>query len=317
MSAINSSSLFHLTKRYVDLKSIIKKGLRFSYCFESLPKDIVFNNLFPATMNLKNDIKTSDNFEKYGDVGVAIPMVCFCDIPLLRINEHKSKYGNYAIGFDKDFLKEQYNHIINPVWYMNSDNVLDSIIHFSKMSKDADKSRIELIIECNKNQTLRDQIKKNGIEEIFKDDKLNEQFQSQFLTNFFVNNLLALSKPYEHISSNNENICNYDEREWRAIIHNGIDNNTNWHWVTKVEFDYNKKNWNNEIETCKNGFIKIQKGLQFAITHIIVNNDNEIRTIVKQIMKSEMLFGEKCISDNEKLMLISKITSFERIEKDF
>ena len=107
MSAINSSTLFHFTKKNANFKRIVQKGLRFSYSFETFSKELILNELLPASITFPKDIKIGDDSKEYG---VAIPMVCFCDIPLLRVNEHKQKYGNYAIGVDKDFLLRTPEH---------------------------------------------------------------------------------------------------------------------------------------------------------------------------------------------------------------
>jgi len=316
MSAINSSTLFHFTRKFANLKKIVQKGLRFSYCFESLPKEVVLNELLPASMNFPKDIKIGDNSKEYG---VAIPMVCFCDIPLLRINEHKHKYGSYAIGIDKNLLSEIYNAKLNPIWYMDSKNVSDSVIHFSKMSKDAEKRKLELISEYGKNPTLKAKIEKYGIDVIFENKEYNTPIQQQFDTKFYVKTLLGLSKPYGYKNSKNKYMCNYDEREWRAIIHDGINEKTNWKWYfDKDKFDSNRECLNKMIETCENGFLTIPEGLQYhAITHIIVKTDKEIRSMIQLIMESKSLFRENNISYEERLILVSKITSFERIEKDY
>lgn len=44
-------------------------------------------------------------------------MVCFCDIPLSRIGEHVSFYGNYGLG-----LSLEWGHLnkLNPVWYLSN-----------------------------------------------------------------------------------------------------------------------------------------------------------------------------------------------------
>ncbi len=50
----------------------------------------------------------------------AIPMVCFCDLPLSQIRKHTKTYGEYALGLSKEWaIKKQ----INPVLYTypNSD----------------------------------------------------------------------------------------------------------------------------------------------------------------------------------------------------
>jgi len=201
---------------------------------------------------------------------------------------------------------------------MSSKNVSNSVIHFSKMSRDAEKRKLQLISEYGKNPTLKAKIEKYGTDVIFKDEEYNTPIQQQFDTNFYVKTLLGLSKPYGYKNSKNKYICNYDEREWRLIIHDGINKKTNWEWnFNKDEFDSNRECLNKRIEKCKDGFLTIPEGFQYyAITHIIVNTDKEIRSMIQLIMKSKLLFGEN-ISYEERLILVSKVTSFERIEKDY
>ena len=80
MSKNNShtSTLFHFTKKQDTLLSILRDGLKFSYCTEHI-----------------NDVTT-----------MGIPMISFCDIPLMFCGEHRSKYGLYAIGFSKRIFNE-------------------------------------------------------------------------------------------------------------------------------------------------------------------------------------------------------------------
>ncbi len=54
---------------------------------------------------------------------LAIPMKCFCDIPLGQIKKHLKHYGNYGIGITKSFAMSNY---IGPVFYVhdNSDALL-------------------------------------------------------------------------------------------------------------------------------------------------------------------------------------------------
>ncbi|MCF2594087.1 hypothetical protein I6E11_09890, partial [Bacteroides caecigallinarum] len=54
------------------------------------------------------------------------------------------------------------------------------------------------------------------------------------------------------------------------------------------------------------------------ITHIVVGNDDEISQLIDFILDKEIqLFGNNKLSDKARKILVSKITSFERIEKDF
>lgn len=69
----HTSTLFHFTKKQNTLLSILRDGIRISYCSENITDTI----------------------------SLGVPMVSFCDIPLMSCAEHRSKYGLYAIGFAK------------------------------------------------------------------------------------------------------------------------------------------------------------------------------------------------------------------------
>lgn len=86
---ISSATLFHFTKRYEHFFDTLKNGFWPRYCKE-------------PSWNGKD---------------FAIPMVCFCDIPLSQIQEHVSRYGSYGIGVTKEFAKK---HNITPVLYLNT-----------------------------------------------------------------------------------------------------------------------------------------------------------------------------------------------------
>lgn len=91
-----SSSLFHFTKSRETLQLILKNGFWPRYCLEDL-------NWLPDS----------------GELFVAFPMVCFCDIPLSRIEEHVGFYGNYGVGMTKDWAKK---NGLNPVQYFAGEN---------------------------------------------------------------------------------------------------------------------------------------------------------------------------------------------------
>jgi hypothetical protein len=107
MTQPRSNTLFHFTKSLNILKDIISNGNGFfpRYCLE----DITWSN--------KND----------KDTKVAHPMVCFCDIPLSRINEHVEFYGYYGLGMSK---KWGINQGLNPVTYVTEKSpVRESLKH--------------------------------------------------------------------------------------------------------------------------------------------------------------------------------------------
>ena len=92
---VNSSSLFHFTREFEVFKQILSEGLRFSYCYEPFD-DIVAKQGWDIELKKGNKIIECK--------GIAIPMICFCDIPLLRTQNHREKYGNYMIGFNREAL---------------------------------------------------------------------------------------------------------------------------------------------------------------------------------------------------------------------
>lgn len=49
----------------------------------------------------------------------AVPMVCFCDIPLGSIREHVDDYGKDGLGLSREWA---FRMKLNPVFYMSSDS---------------------------------------------------------------------------------------------------------------------------------------------------------------------------------------------------
>ncbi|MFR9542794.1 MAG: abortive infection system antitoxin AbiGi family protein [Rikenellaceae bacterium] len=290
MAAINSSSLFHFTKEITGIKGIITNGVRFSYSFEPLPND---------------------------DFGNAIPMACFCDIPLLRTSKHKSRYGSYMIGIDKSILLRYYHQIINPVTYLHSDNAILAAKEFPQLFDKLQDIQCRYI--CDKAQELTEAQKEkyiNNIEPFFSEFQEVEQFISW---RFCLEYMQGLYKPYEGKDTNGDTICFYDEREWRAFWLDGLSEDTDWGYNMRIS-DYKEKKdeWNTALENSENGHISLaRQDLQEAITHIVVPEDSNIPEIIEHILQTETIFGAVNLTREDRLMLISRITSFERIENDY
>ncbi|MFI7799323.1 hypothetical protein PSFL_03930 [Pseudomonas sp. DD1] len=97
-----SSTLFHFTKNNEILKSLLKNGFWPRYCLE----DIAWQN---------------EEFDF-----VAFPMVCFCDIPISRINEHVAFYGSFGVGLTREWgLKNG----LNPVCYMAKSETFETSLN--------------------------------------------------------------------------------------------------------------------------------------------------------------------------------------------
>lgn len=93
-----SSTLFHFTKSIDIIKSILKDGFWPRYCLEDVTQ------------------LTEGEYDF-----ISFPMVCFCDIPLSRIEEHVKFYGNYGIGMSRKWAEL---NGLNPVLYVASNNAL-------------------------------------------------------------------------------------------------------------------------------------------------------------------------------------------------
>ena len=87
-----SHTLFHFTKSIDALKGILKDGFFPRYSLEDF-------NWYNAELGF-----------------IAYPMVCFCDIPLTRIDEHVDFYGEYGLGLTR---KWAISNGLNPLIYLS------------------------------------------------------------------------------------------------------------------------------------------------------------------------------------------------------
>ena len=167
---LSSNTLFHFTSKREYLESIIDNGFHPRYCTED------FSAFAPA---LGQESKTFD---------YAVPMVCFCDIPLSKVKEHISVYKGYGIGCSK-------------AWGI--DKGITPLIYVKPTSETAIGIRNALV-------SLR-QLSTISTENIPKIGTIRKSLMR----------LMKYVKPYEgrfeHGGLTFENKRFYDEREWRYI----------------------------------------------------------------------------------------------------
>lgn len=96
---ISSKTLFHFTTKFEYLKSILQDGFWPRYCREYA----------------------------WGGYDFAVPMTCFCDIPLSQIINHTEIYGGYGIGIKKKLAK---GNGLTPVMYIANDSKLFNQINY-------------------------------------------------------------------------------------------------------------------------------------------------------------------------------------------
>lgn len=97
---ISANTLFHFTSKLSHLENILENSFSPRYCLEVIH---------------------GSTQHKYDDFEGGLPMVCFCDIPLSQTIHHMSTYGEYGIGFTKEWgLRNK----ITPVLYYYKDSPL-------------------------------------------------------------------------------------------------------------------------------------------------------------------------------------------------
>ncbi|MBQ2292440.1 MAG: hypothetical protein II245_02060 [Bacteroidaceae bacterium] len=282
MNPINASSLLHFTKTMDALKGILEKGFRFSYCCEDVSSTINMNELHPVGANF---FRPSLHINKH----IAIPMICFCDIPLTRAKAHSDTYGKFIVGIDKNMALTIFGDTINPVMYSTSEVIGRALNDLSVI-----KSKINNVKGCyNYKRSL--------------------------------NQLIGNTKPFEGTFKGKENYCYYDEREWRMLLPYDFDESTKWYWnLSKQEFDEKKNEINKILHHSEYAYrtFTVQKDDEFLlvkfITHIVVDSEVNIPELVNFILNEEQpLFGYSNISKQLRNLFVSRITSFERIEIDY
>lgn len=292
MNRINSSSLFHFTSKLSTLKKILGNGIRYSYSVEERPDSQNHN---------------------YSKVRVTIPMICFCDIPLMRTSIHRKTYGNYCIGFDKCFLKEKLKETLNPVSYYNSVKAIEALRSLYEFS---DMKINEGLDELRNNPILAFDINNSFIQ----GHKIQKDLEY----------ILAYYKPCSKLL-NGEFKDYTDEREWRTVLKENKDMGCSWNFNSSGEsfYDEEKKEeitiakkaasmCNESIKDNPYYFLRLtEEEIGKSITHILAKKETEIPSIVDFILKSKSVFGCNDVSNDLRKILISKITSFERIGKDF
>lgn len=307
---VNSSSLFHFTREFEVFKQILSEGLRFSYCYEPFD-DIVAKQGWDIVLKKGNDIIECK--------GIAIPMICFCDIPLLRTRKHREKYGDYMIGFNREALIKAVNttnYIMNPVQY-KCHPIFDEQLEELSIQKDKYITQIESTEIQNSRFEIRKGEKKDNqqFSNLIVQTSIREKTQETIRRINAIDSIIGFSKPFR-------DTCGYDymgEREWRIIIPdcNRPSPNLGWLKFASKELVDNFKlklndNYPRELYLSLND-IEITS----LVNHIVVSKETERKVIIHYLLNKDNKILGYGLSDHLRTNLISKITSFEQIERDY
>ena len=313
MIEVNAGSLFHYTDKIDVLLNIIEKGIRYSYSAEEFDNDIIFafeDGGKPHLCRLVEDVNTPRV--------ILMPMVSFCDIPLSRTAKHKSNYGNYCIGLDKTTFLNHWKGRISPVTYYPNPEFREYYLYLSDLLNEVGNfDRDELSDYCHQVTNGKNGI--DGATALAKDDKAMafiRQESDLIKLKCFTTQVLSVTKPL--ISSDGN--ANYDEREWRAYTLNGLNDDDwgKWEIMERGNHKDRKIQLNDILTNEKKAYIGVDSSIiPEVISYIIVSEEKERKTIIEYLSDTNKLVFGKRLTEKQRMTLISKITSFERIEKDF
>lgn len=275
----HASSLFHYTARQDVLESILSTGLRVSYSREQIT-----DNIF-----------------------IALPMISFCDIPLECCEEHRQKYGSFAIGINKKWMIANFGNFLSPVHYVLTDEpIIGAYRHHLDYTKAV--SCFKAFMNRKEKQGAKQITIKgpNGILYTGYAGFLNSRQDRSVLLHFnnrlyaqdYANYALGITKNY-YCRHKGTSFCAYDEYEWRIVIPEDAEFDTiisKWFWNEKEYETWKQTNGNSFL-----GNIKIEIPIS-SIDYIIVP-DNDSSEAIKNLLIKEGKF--EAIS---KICIISDIS---------
>lgn len=218
MSPISSNTLFHFTQSDENLISILANEFQPMYCMEKF------------TLGDKK-------------IEIAIPMICFCDIPLSQIKNHIETYGVYGLGMSKEWAKK---NGLNPILYLKEKSSLSNYL-----------------------LQILDNLQKDEISDL----KLKEIIIAYL-------KILRYIKPFEgdflKDSTLLKSVRFYDEREWRYTPESTYEIPL---WLVKEVYDnpISRAQENEKLKAIKLSFEPND------ISYIIVNKENEIFPMINEL----------------------------------
>lgn len=241
-----ADNLFHFTKNIDVVKSILSHGFYPRYCLED-------------TDYLRLDTKY-----------IAYPIICFCDIPLSRISDHTSFYGEYGFGLSKEWgLKNN----LNPVLYTPQNGILP--IHLKRL------------FDLRKEQ---------------KEDENLEELKTEIGSTYL--DIIPLVKPTNGKMVIGGNVIEkefYQENEWRFILRN----QDVQIFIPHNSYENEKEEKNKDVEKYKLEFspsdiryifVKRDHEIPGIIDHINTNLSrfplNDIKILTSRITSLETIAGD-------------------------
>jgi hypothetical protein len=256
MAQPRTKTLFHFTRSAENLYGILKNGF--------FPRLV----LEDATWIRGANRKTLKSF--------AFPMVCFCDIPLSRIDDHVGFYGGYGLGLTRDWAVK---NALNPVFYVSRESPIGG----------ATFSMLRVVDNADTEEEKRAKRAK-------KEHDAKTWYEAM--------DLLAHMKPLSGSVMVRNKVTDkefYLESEWRYVPQNvGA--------ASKGAFTDKK------VRSAINNFLQTEACLNFApgdVTYVFVLKDSDIPPLVTFMNEN---LTHHSVADMR--ILTTRITSLETIRRD-
>ncbi len=263
--SLSANTLFHFTDSFENLAGIFSHDFYPRYCLED-QSYLVPENLPPYA---------------------AIPMVCFCDVPLSQVHYHTATYGYYCLGLSKEWGQQ---NGINPIMYAVPNSY--STLLLKKSFGDLYPLNPKLML--------------------YKTDEadLATRNAATMLYSFF-----TFLKPYEGEFWENGALVQsgvrfYNEREWRYVPPLDRLNDTGLIPVMSQE-QYDDKRVRNRC----NEILQESFPLKFSardVKYIIVKEENEVLEMAGKIESLKSRYANEEIK-----LLTTRIISMQQILEDF
>jgi hypothetical protein len=302
METLSSNTLFHFTGKANYLVSILLEGFKPRYCLEDF-------KMFEFVLG-----KDSTDW--------AVPMVCFCDIPLSKVKDHVGKYGNFGIGLTKEW---GISNGVSPLIYVNDKSATTLGLSGAMSGLIAQQNALGSLAQ----EMLSFEVLHKHLEAVATDKALDvstlppeqaiqyarflkTQSMGQALNDAYLSQLrvVRFTKPYFADAWRKwTNVRFYDEREWRFVPDILPQKQGVPPWISQKDYD----------DEVSREFLNQRIGQQFPlrfkpedIKYIIVEEESQVPAVIRQIAPAAQF-----TDDAIKTMLKSKILTKQQIFDDF
>lgn len=281
MGSFRTSSVFRFTRDYELLRKILRDGIIPNFCEEDL----------------------SFGEQKFY---VGIPMASFCDIPIMLLDEHTSRYGNYGLALSKEWAIKQG---ITPVMYVANDIVLQSVFyhhHQNQRTLEWFHKEVGQPALTQDNQVLR-----------LLSPKEYYSFLNTMEEHSINTHIIGYLKKYigEYKS---KPINNYEENEWRYLVPD--EKETKWFWTQDEYRSWRFPNEDYSADKPSPSAALKSHTLRFSyndVRYILLKDDEFKARMIDFIKKTKTIGGTEITSEENREDLICKLMTLDQVKRDF